>query len=112
MTMRLRLIGYWKTGPGDTRGLPDPHDFVDPTVESALQTTRSVVVRVCSVPSEAPWKKGRRSPSLAHPDQSSIASMPSSASSATPRRMCSISCGSGGVQPCTSSTTRSGSVVR
>ncbi len=30
MTMRLRLIGYWTTGPGDTRGLPDPHDFVDP----------------------------------------------------------------------------------
>lgn len=30
MTMRLRLIGYWTTGPGDTRDLPDPYDFVDP----------------------------------------------------------------------------------
>ena len=28
--MRLRRIGYWTTGPSELRGLPDPHDFVDP----------------------------------------------------------------------------------
>lgn len=28
--MLLYRIGYWTTGPGEVRGLPDPHDLVDP----------------------------------------------------------------------------------
>jgi uncharacterized membrane protein HdeD (DUF308 family) len=44
--------------------------------------------------------------------QSSMASMPSSVSSAMRSRMCSMSCAGGGCQPVTSATTRSGSVVR